>query len=259
MAWLAIVRLDGPPGVLEGVDELTLSLHRFSIDIDAFGRRPTDALVAKQRPWLLTYGRRGALEGEVPFLGQLTEPNGNRRWQVPLLSGRPTREELDRLADQIARIILGHVGAKGSPSQLLEQLVRTCRRLVLDNEELRDWVDYWFKRSAELESVNSDLRHQILEVNLRLEQFERQVQSLEAELRLPSGVSHTSTGIVRSTGRLASLLDNTIAAMLGGLSVLGVQHFTAPSPPAPRLDLTVEIGAIDTYCQAMVEQLPLTE
>lgn len=161
---------------------------------------------------------------------------------------------VENYALKMREVILGADWETRRANKLVEELILRCSRLILENDRLRSWIDYWNEQVSLVRSTNAELADQIHDAHVLIAQLGADIAALTDELRLAHGVSSRSRQRVRSVGRLSNVLDETLAAIIGGLLVLGVQVVAAPDPPAP--EIIVQIANIGPLCTAIEPHLP---
>jgi hypothetical protein len=138
---------------------------------------------------------------------------------------------------------------------LVEELIQRCSRLILENDRLISWIEELNRQVPTLRTLNSELSDEIHDLHVFIGQLEAEIAWLHSELRLSRGLSPRARRHVRSTGRLTSVIDQTIATVIGGMLVLGVTTVTA----TPTGEVIHNIDEMQDFCVLVETQLPLED
>lgn len=144
-----------------------------------------------------------------------------------------------------------HDGRQREPvTRRIEELVRRVRVLVVENQELNDWIDH-----VELhrDRVERNLRASIRDLRMRLRELEGYVIALEAALYQSQIDANRIEPTVRSTDRATSFLSGVAENVVAGLILAGVPVGTAsdqrsPVPPSVVVEIS---GACDAVIAAL--------
>ena len=125
-----------------------------------------------------------------------------------------------------------------------EELVRQVRLLIVENEELKDWIDH-----VELhrDRVEKNMRGEIRDLRQRLRELEGYVIALEAAMYQrkvdPERLATTVKNTVAASKLLVDVTGNVVAGLiLGGVAIGGMAFGgisgDQPLPPSVSVDIT---------------------
>ena len=129
-----------------------------------------------------------------------------------------------------------------------EELVHEVRRLIVENEELEDWISHVELHRSRVEG---QLRGQIDDLRHRIRELESYVAALEASSYQVTIDPERHRSTVYNTSGVTRVLEQAVGGIVAALALLGLGVGGEPGSPIPP-GVTIEI---DTRCNAVLATL----
>lgn len=141
----------------------------------------------------------------------------------------------------------------------VEELIGRCSLLLLERDDLIQWIDQLRRRNRQLTADNGVLREAIADAHGSIDELRGYVEVLRAQIAAdrsiqPGASKHAAHG----TSRAARVFEGAMAGVLSGLLVLAATG-SGDEPPVTNQEISTIVVEIENSCAdvvRVVEELP---